>query len=245
MLRVRLLALLLACLILPASAFAQTNVSVTVTSGGTAKKDAFVALVGTDGTITAYGGTTNAAGIATIPNVANGSYTVKAQAPGTRVGAAASPLTTPTGTSATVSVTSSGSVFAELGAYGSGAEAILADAGTGVFYLMNTRSIPSVYRTGDYGGTWRPVTLSNDDATNGMDGSSAARMLATSGRAGEVAAAGGTKVWLSRDFGTTWSSIAGPTGVDLSTFGNPPSTVLILGAQRDVDERSGHRREFG
>jgi hypothetical protein len=217
------------CLAFPAVAMAQTTVTVTVTSSGTAVKDAFVALVGTGSTITSYGGTTSASGVATIPNVLAGTYTVRAQAPGTRVGTATDTLVISAGApaaSAAVSVTSSGSVFAELGAYGSGNEAMLADGGTGVFYLMNTRSIPSVYRTGDYGGTWRPVTLSNDDPTNGMDGSSTMKMLATSGRAGEVASAGGTKVWYSRDFGTTWASIPGPAGVNLSSFGNPPSVSL-------------------
>ena len=205
------------------AAFAQSNLVVTVTNGGTPVQGAFVSIVGTEPS-RVYGGITGSAGTHTFVSVTADTYTVTASAPGTTVGTA----TAASGaTTATVTVTSSATVFSGLGAYGSQTGAVMADGRSGLFYLSTT-AIPSLYRTYDYGGTWAPVTLASDDSTNGLPATQSVSALTTSGSPGEVAAIVGNTVYFSRDFGVTWKSMALPSGVSGTgvqlLWGHSPTT---------------------
>lgn len=111
-------------------------------------------------------------------------------------------------------------------AFGAQVTSVVTDGEPGVFYAT-TNSIPSFYRTTDYGGSWAPVVLSSDvqdSATGGsteflgLDGSSVVRDITTSGYPGEVAVLLNSQdmsqnpprqvltIWYSRDFGTSWQS---------------------------------------
>jgi hypothetical protein len=204
-------------------AFAQSDLVVTVTNGGTPVQGAFVSIVGTEPT-RSYGGITGASGTHTFAGVTADTYTVTASAPGTTVGTA----TAASGaTTAAVTVTSSGTVFSGLGAYGSQTGAVMADGRSGIFYLSTT-AIPSLYRTYDYGGTWAPVTLASDDSANGLPATQTVSALTTSGSPGEVAAIVGNAVYYSRDFGVTWKSMALPSGISSNgtqlLWGHSPAT---------------------
>ncbi len=208
-------AALLLSFVHPVPAFAQSTVVVSVQQGGSAASGVFVALVGTSGTTKRYAATTDATGTATFSNVDDGTYDARAQAPGTAVAVAS--LTPPGTTTASLTLPGSGTVLKGLGAYGSQTGMIVADGRSGVFYL-NTESIPSLYRTANYGGRWVPATLSSDDRTYGLDASTTANLPTTSAKAGEIAvivqgnpgAAGspGSYLYYSRDFGVTWSKFA-------------------------------------
>jgi hypothetical protein len=121
-------------------------------------------------------------------------------------------------------------------AYGAQVSGVFADGEPGVFYIT-TDGIPSVWRTLDHGGTWAPVptTAYSEDGLP----QSGAGGLVTSGYPGEVAVVVENAVWYSRDFGTTWDSIAYPTGVNLqnpevrwahSVDGTDEASVLMLAA---------------
>lgn len=208
------LTILLMSLTVPARAVVQAgppDITVTVTDADdtTAIAGAFVALMGDGGR---NGGVTNDSGQITFADVTEGDYAMTVSAPGYVVSAQPSVTITALDPSLDVSLTDSGAMFDGLGADGAQTSAILSDGLSGVFYLTAT-SIPSLYRTADYGGHWAPVTISTDDPLAGIDGSGTAAGATTSGFPGEIAAVVDNKVWFSRDFGNTWKSItAPPTG---------------------------------
>lgn len=148
-----------------------------------------------------------------MPGVPDGTYTAVASAPGTTVGQAVADFAG--GGQLSIAVEDSGSKFRGLGAYGAHVNAIVSDGKSGVFYLT-TESIPSLFRTADYGGNWAPVTLSSDDPDRGIDATVAMRAVTASGFPGEVAALANNReyqmaeevaIWYSRDFGVTWRSL--------------------------------------
>lgn len=207
-----------------------SDVTITVVMSDTVAPvpGAFVALTGAAGQ---YGGVTDNAGQLLLSDVVTGSYTAAASAPGTTVGSApvtvaSSPVT------ATITVTDSGTIFHGHRAYGSQTGGIVADGKSGVFYL-NTTAIPSLFRTGDYGGTWAPVTISTDDSDDGIDGTTSVANPATSGYPGEIAAVAGDKIWYSRDFGVTWASFP-VTGTPTLFWGHVGTTSILFA----VDEGS-------
>jgi hypothetical protein len=205
--RVRVASLLIALAAIAPAAFAATDVTVTVAQGGVGVPGAFVAVIGA-GT-QKFVGVTDSTGIVTFAQLPDGTFTVLAS--GTRTGAGSAALSTPGETTKTVTVTGTGTVLSPLPAFGSLTGALVPDGLSGVFYL-NTSGIPGIYRTTDYGGTWTPATISGDDNTFGIDGSTTASLLTTSGYPGELAAVAGSpaKAFYSRDFGVTWSAIPLP-----------------------------------
>src|ERR1035441_1955357 len=93
---------------------------------------------------------------------------------------------------------------------------------------------PEVYRTVDYGGSWRPVTMSYDDPAGGLsnfDGYYDA--IASSAVSGEVAVAAGFNcgtgagtglpVSVSTDYGVSWRKVSGASWV-----GSCPSRQMDL-----------------
>ena len=207
---VLLVAMAVALLLPGMPASADGAVTITVTASGEAVPGAFVAMVGASGR---FGGVTDDGGALALYDVPGGEYVVRASASGTSVGEVA--VTVPMGEPVAVTVERTGSKFRGLGAYGASVRSVVADAVSGVFYV-STESLPSVFRTGDYGGTWAPVTMANDDAEHGIDAMAEVRVLATSGFPGEVAAVTSNRegdpgdlvrLWYSRDLGVTWRCI--------------------------------------
>jgi hypothetical protein len=190
-------------------ASADAGVTVNATLGVSPAAGVHVAIVGPAGQ---YVGLTDGSGQFSPGTIPAGSYTVVASAPG--AAAVTSPLTV-AGSPATVGLplADSGNRFRGLRTFGAQTGTVVADGRAGVFY-MSTSAVPSLYRTVDYGGSWAPVTVSDDDVANGIDGRSTVASPATSGFAGEVAALSGSRLWYSRDFGLTWRSVALPGGVN-------------------------------
>ncbi|NPV07631.1 MAG: hypothetical protein HPY83_06670 [Anaerolineae bacterium] len=195
-----------------ASVGADVAVTISVTSEGESVAGAFVALIGSGGR---YAGVTDELGQVVLSGVPDGTYAVVASASGTTVGEET--VTLVGGGQVNVTVERSGTKFRGLGAYGAQVSSIVSDGKSGVFYLT-TEAIPSLFRTADYGGSWAPVTLSNDDPDQGLDATVAMRVVTTSGFPGEVAAVANNKegqmgeeinIWYSRDFGVTWRRLAG------------------------------------
>lgn len=187
-----------------AGAVANPTVTVTVTKSAIGVEGAFVALLGMGAQNAFVTDETGAVSVA----VPDGDYHLSVSAPGSQVHTAE---LTVAGADVDhpVALVDSGNPFEGLGAFGAQTSGIVADGLSGVFYLSTT-SIPSLYRTGDYGGTWAPVTISTDDPLLGIDGSTSAATPATSGFPGEVATVVGNTVWFSRDFGNTWAPIPAP-----------------------------------
>ena len=190
---------------------AVANVTVAVINGAVPVAGATVALRGTTGT-NAYAGVTGASGTFTFTAVADDTYSITASAPGTTVGTTSGIFVAGSPVSTTVIVASSATIFTGLNAFGATAGDIVADGRSGVFYML-TGAVPPIFRTHDYGATWAPVTISSDDANDGIDGSLPVAMVTTSGYPGEVAALSGEVVYFSRDFGVTWKSMS--TGLEI------------------------------
>jgi hypothetical protein len=186
------------------------DVTISIAAASTPIANVFVSLTGLAGQ---YAGVTNSSGQVTLASAADGSYTVAAAAPGYQVGSASITVAGAAATSS-IALTSSGTRFSGLGADGGQVGTVVADGKTGVFYA-NTTAIPSLYRTADHGGSWVPITVQSDDSDDGFDGRMTASNPTTSGFPGEIAAAAGSKVWYSRDFGVSWRSFNAPT------FANP------------------------
>lgn len=90
--------------------------------------------------------------------------------------------------------------------FGAQTRTVVADAEPGVYYALTDGS-PTVWRTVDYAGTWAAVPT-QADASNGIAQGQAIR-AAVSGYPGEIAVTlQGKGLWYSRDYGTTWSSLA-------------------------------------
>jgi Carboxypeptidase regulatory-like domain len=113
--------------------------------------------------------------------------------------------------------------YIPLAAYAGSAQAVVADGGSGIFYALMAGA-PEVYRTVDYGGSWRPVTMSYDDPAGGLsnfDGYYDA--IASSAVSGEVAVAAGFNcgtgagtglpVSVSTDYGVSWRKVSGASWV--------------------------------
>ncbi len=234
-LRTRVLVLAFVASLVTASAFLTTGVwqssaaersaqagtvTITVLASSTPVAGAFVALTGATGQ---YSAISNSSGIAEIVGVADGAYDLAASA--TNFAVSTRSLTVAgIAVSQNLTLTASPSPFTSLNAFGAQTGTIVADGKTGVFYL-NTTTIPSLFRTADYGGNWVPVATTSDDPTNGIDGTATVGGPTTSGFPGEIAASVGSKVWYSRDFGVTWKSFnispaIGQTKLHWSHVGN-------------------------
>jgi hypothetical protein len=96
-----------------------------------------------------------------------------------------------------------------------GGAAAAADATSGIFYAI-AGFAPEVYRSVDYGGSWRPVTMSYDDPGDGLRTTVQKDTIRTSSVSGEVAilqpggpppAAG--SITFSTDYGLTWRTVGG------------------------------------
>ena len=115
-----------------------------------------------------------------------------------------------------LSLTASGAKLTPLPVFGGGGGDVVADGTPGVFYLAGAGA-GKLYRSVDWGGTWTQVTVSADDAANGLSEVGSPGGLAASGFPGEVAAWLPDGVFYSADYGVTWrhvssSSIPYPAG---------------------------------
>ena len=134
-----------------------------------------------------------------------------------------------------VKLKSNGRPMEVVNAFGGQTTNIVADGAPCTFYATTSTS-PSVWRSFDCGGTWSPVVLSSDeraettgnDGVEGMDKNSIVSGITTSGWPGEVAVIIQSKLWFSRDFGTSWNSFdlksytgTSATGTTLSGFFTP------------------------
>ncbi|MFZ9352358.1 MAG: hypothetical protein ACO25N_01790, partial [Candidatus Limnocylindrus sp.] len=112
-----------------------------------------------------------------------------------------------------VKLKSNGRPMEVVNAFGGQTTNVVADGAPCTFYATTSTS-PSVWRSFDCGGSWSPVVLSSDeraettgnDGIEGMDKNSIVTGITTSGWPGEVAVIIQSKLWFSRDFGTTWNS---------------------------------------
>ena len=123
--------------------------------------------------------------------------------------------------------------FIPLPVFGGAAQAVVADARSGIFYVtMN--AAPEVYRTVDHGGTWQPVTMGYDSPANGLDRPAGADdAIATSGVSGEVAVTAGGAVEFSTDYGLTWRPVGG--GSPLNSSGEFHMQHLLFWAHAGSD----------
>ncbi|MCX5973015.1 MAG: hypothetical protein NTV27_05710 [Chloroflexi bacterium] len=131
-----------------------------------------------------------------------------------------------------VKLKSNGRPMEVVNAFGGQTTNIVADGAPCTFYATTSTS-PSVWRSFDCGGTWSPVVLSSDeraettgnDGVEGMDKNSIVSGITTSGWPGEVAVIIQSKLWFSRDFGTTWNSF------DLKSYtaGNQTTPTALAG----------------
>ena len=134
-----------------------------------------------------------------------------------------------------VSLKSNGRPMEVVNAFGGQTTNVVADGAPCTFYTTTSTS-PSLWRSFDCGGTWSPVVLSSDeraettsnDGIEGMDKNSIVSGITTSGWPGEVAVIMQSKLWFSRDFGTSWNSFdlksytgSSATGATLSGFYTP------------------------
>lgn len=206
-----LLGVCVALLFVHAPATAEGTVTIDVLADDGPVSGAFVALIGEEGR---FGGVTDGDGRLVLADVPAGTFAFRASASGTTVGQLEATAVAP-GDIITVTVERSGTKFRGLGAYGAQVSSIVPDATPGVFYA-STESLPSVFRTADYGGSWAPVTMANDDPDHGIDAMASVRVLATSGFPGEIAAITNNRegdpgelmrLWYSRDFGVTWNCV--------------------------------------
>ena len=131
-----------------------------------------------------------------------------------------------------VKLKSNGRPMEVVNAFGGQTTNIVADGAPCTFYATTSTS-PSVWRSFDCGGTWSPVVLSSDeraettgnDGVEGMDKNSIVSGITTSGWPGEVAVIIQSKLWFSRDFGTTWNNF------DLKSYtaGNQTTPTALSG----------------
>jgi hypothetical protein len=128
-----------------------------------------------------------------------------------------------------VSLKSNGRPMEVVNAFGGQTTNVVADGAPCTFYATTSTS-PSVWRSFDCGGTWSPVVLSSDeraettgnDGVEGMDKNSIVSGITTSGWPGEVAVIIQSKLWFSRDFGTSWNSF------DLKSYTGTSATGTTL-----------------
>ncbi len=131
-----------------------------------------------------------------------------------------------------IKLKSNGRPMEVVNAFGGQTTNIVADGAPCTFYATTSTS-PSVWRSFDCGGTWSPVVLSSDeraettgnDGIEGMDKNSIVSGITTSGWPGEVAVIIQSKLWFSRDFGTTWNNF------DLKSYtaGNQTTPTALSG----------------
>jgi hypothetical protein len=109
-------------------------------------------------------------------------------------------------------------------------QSLAADATTGIFYMLSSGA-PEVYRTDDYGGSWRTVTLSYDDPGEGLRSTNLRNLMAVSSVSGEVAVVsdGPQTVSYSTDYGLTWRTVVGGDFRPQGWQGAPRDPVLFWG----------------
>jgi hypothetical protein len=234
-------------LVLPASPVQAENVTLTIVDAdGNAIPRAMVAFVDADG-VALTGAIADDDGKVTIDDTAATGFVVAAPGYQTLTSTNA-PGSGDVGGSVTLTSADS-SAMSYSNAYGAQVSGVFADGEAGVFYIT-TDGIPSVWRTMDYAGTWAPVptTASSDDGIP----QSGAGGLATSGYPGEVAVVvqekaenGGnqSKLYYSKDFGTTWNSMELPGGDSRpvirwahSVDGETEASVIMVSSEDGGDD---------
>jgi len=234
-------------LVLPASPVQAENVTLTIVDAdGNAIPRAMVAFVDADG-VALTGAIADDDGKVTIDDTDATGFVVAAPGYQTLTSTNA-PGSGDVGGSVTLTSADS-SAMSYSNAYGAQVSGVFADGEAGVFYIT-TDGIPSVWRTMDYAGTWAPVptTASSDD---GIPQSSAGG-LTTSGYPGEVAVVlsekaenGGnqSKLYYSKDFGTTWNSMNLPQGTNNplvrwahSVDGTDEASVIMVSSEGGGDD---------
>ncbi len=194
-------------------AHAQGTVSGTVTrlADGSPVQGAAVTLAGSgQSPITEQ---TGAGGSFSFNAAGGGPYSVGVSAAGFKSQALAGVAAGDVGSIALVPAT-----YIPLALYAGSAAAVVADARSGIFYAL-MQGAPEVYRTVDYGGSWRPVTMGYDDPANGLLSSVVNSAIASSGTSGEVAIADGFNcgtpagqrlpVSVSTEYGVSWRTVSG------------------------------------
>lgn len=176
--------------------------------GAVAVANAFVAI--TNGS-NKYSAVTDGDGNYSVADVASGTYSVVAQAPGHAVGKASGVVVVATPVTQDLLLTPSNATFSALGVYGAQIASLAADGASGIFYAA-TSVIPQLFRSSDFGGSWTQVTMSLDDADDGLAGDNSGGGLTASGYPGELAIAVNGHVYASTDFGVTWTDVPMPQG---------------------------------
>jgi hypothetical protein len=227
----------LACLLCLATATSASAATITVNLSGS---DTAAAIAGTATAVGPSGSaaaTAGSSGVATITVPAGTGYKVTAGAIGYAV---ASQAGVASGDTVNLTLTASGTKFTPLPVFGGANGGLYADGQPGTFYAQSTQ-IPQLYRTTDWGGTWAPITVAFDDATNGIAGTSnigQAKSATTSGFPGELAAFVSGTVYYSKDFGVSWKAVAASPSVldfpDLQ-WGHVGSRSIL------VDTTGGHQ----
>lgn len=144
------------------------------------------------------------------PTGDNDSVKVVAQEFGTTPVSQTVTLSGGVGAAGTILLPVSGTTFSQLGIFGGQISRILAGGAPCEFYAV-TSVIPQIFVTVDCGGNWSSVTTQTDSASAGLPAGNSidAQNVATSGVGGEIAALVNGRIYFSRDYGVTWSSVAG------------------------------------
>ena len=194
-----------------------------VTSGARAIKGAFVTATNPQHHVVAV---TDGGGAYEM-SLSGGTYQLAANAPGFQ----ATVVDDVQATGSTVNdlaLTTSGLSLRQAPIYG-GAQAVGADGTPGVFYVAGDNAA-DLYRTLDWGGTWTPVTVSRDDAANGLTGVRGPGVMTTSGFPGEIALSlfdNGT--YYSTDYGVTWRALIGlPNGANQLLWGHAGNVSVMV-----------------
>ena len=236
-----------AALVLPASPVQAAEVDITIVDAdGDPIERAMVAFVDADGVALA-GAIADENGEVTLDDTDAAGYVASAPGFATATGSAIP------ADDSTITLTAAGSSsLSYSNAYGAQVSGVFADGEPGVFYIT-TDGIPSVWRTMDYAGTWAPVptTASSDD---GIPQSSAGGLV-TSGVPGEVGVVlrgenNQEAFYYSTDFGTTWASIALPSGVNnpevrwAHSIGDSAESSVVLVAAGDWSSSTAYAADL-
>ncbi|MGE0877781.1 MAG: beta strand repeat-containing protein [Acidimicrobiia bacterium] len=194
--------------VLPTSVGATGTVTGTITDGD-GNPIAGAAVVALGSSVEKELTVTDAAGEYTL-TLADDDYVITAQASGFAVGSSTA-IVSGGGLTKDLTLTASGSKFESIGVFGGQISGIWNGGQPGVFFAA-TSVIPQLFRTADYGGTWAPVTMAVDDATNGLSRDQNIgrnNHVTTSGYPGEVAVLINGELKFTRDFGNTWKTVSG------------------------------------
>jgi hypothetical protein len=166
---------------------------------------AFVSATGANGQAVGVSDVNGAYSL-TLPD---GTYRLAANAPG-YTAAVLPAVAVNTVAARDVTLSASGAPLQPLPVFGGSQWGLAADGTPGVTYLDGGNA-GQLFRSTDYGGTWTPVTVSRDDAANGLSEAANPQLVTTSGYPGEVAvgiatgpSGASSAVYYSTDYGVTW-----------------------------------------